>query len=76
MDYVVIIHSAEEGGYWAEFPAFPGCFTQGETIEEVLVRAPEALESHLEVLREDGQEIPAEQQLVITTVRLPEHTAA
>jgi predicted RNase H-like HicB family nuclease len=76
MEYVVVIHEAEEGGFWAEFPALPGCFTQGETIEEVLRRAPEAVESHVEVLREDGQEIPGDQRVMITTIRLPEPSAA
>ncbi len=35
MKYKVIIHEAEEGGYWAEVPSLPGCFSQGETFEEV-----------------------------------------
>lgn len=36
MKLKVIIHKADEGGYWAEVPSVPGCATQGETIEEVL----------------------------------------
>ena len=61
MEYVVVIHEAEEGENWAEFPALPACYTQGETLEEVIRRAPEAAESHVEALREDGQEVPSEQ---------------
>jgi len=60
MWYTVIIHKAEEGGYWAEVPALPGCFSQGETVEEALKNVREAIEAHLEVLREEGQEIPGE----------------
>ena len=71
MDYVIVIHAAEEGGYWAEFPALPGCYTQGETVEEVLSRAPDAVGSHLDALREDGQEIPADERILITTVHFP-----
>ncbi len=72
MDYVIIIHVAEEGGYWAEFPALPGCYTQGETIEEVLGRAADAVGSHLDALRQDGQEIPGgDARVLITTVHLP-----
>ena len=41
-DYVLIIHSAEEGGYWAEIPALPGCFVQGETIDELLAETRDA----------------------------------
>jgi len=36
MKIKVVIHDAEEGGYWAEVPAIPGCATQGETFEELL----------------------------------------
>lgn len=35
MKITAIIHPAEEGGYWAEVPALPGCITEGDTIEEV-----------------------------------------
>ena len=34
-EYKVIIHAAEEGGYWAEIPELPGCFSQGETLDEI-----------------------------------------
>jgi len=39
-----IIHRAEEGGFWAEVPALPGCNTQGETEEEIRVNLQEAIE--------------------------------
>jgi predicted RNase H-like HicB family nuclease len=45
----VIIHKAEEGGYWAEVPAIPGCATQGETMEELLVNVREAIEGCLSI---------------------------
>ena len=35
MTLKAIIHEAEEGGFWAEVPALPGCFTQGETLPEL-----------------------------------------
>ena len=47
MEYTVILHPAEEGGYWAEVPALSGCFSQGETLEETLRNIKEAIESHL-----------------------------
>jgi len=68
--YTVIIHKAEEGGYWAEVPALPGCFTQGETLEEVLTCAREAIESHLIALREDGKQIPDENVIVVRKVKV------
>jgi len=45
----VIVHEAEEGGYWAEVPAIPGCATQGETMEELLANVREAIEACLSV---------------------------
>ncbi len=49
MKLKVIVHEAEEGGYWAEVPAIPGCATQGETIEELLQNLNEAIEACLSV---------------------------
>jgi predicted RNase H-like HicB family nuclease len=42
-----IIHVAEEGGFWAEVPALPGCVTQGETREELERNLQEAVEGWL-----------------------------
>ncbi|MFA4902483.1 MAG: type II toxin-antitoxin system HicB family antitoxin [Desulfobaccales bacterium] len=49
MKIKVIVHEAEEGGYWAEVPAIPGCATQGETFEELLTNLYEAVEGCLSV---------------------------
>jgi predicted RNase H-like HicB family nuclease len=49
MKIKVVIHEAEEGGYWAEVPAIPGCMTQGETFEELLTNLYEAIEGCLSV---------------------------
>ena len=49
MKLKVIIHDAEEGGYWAEVPAIPGCATQGETFEELLKNIYDAVEACLSV---------------------------
>jgi predicted RNase H-like HicB family nuclease len=45
----VIVHKAEEGGFWAEVPSIPGCATQGETMEEIEVNIREAIEGCLSV---------------------------
>jgi predicted RNase H-like HicB family nuclease len=54
-----VIHPAEEGGYWAEVPALPGCFSQGETMDEIRANIREAIEGWL--LAEDtaAQSSPA-----------------
>jgi predicted RNase H-like HicB family nuclease len=55
MKLKVIVHEAEEGGYWAEVPVIPGCATQGETFEELLENLYEAVEGCLSV---DVRDIP------------------
>lgn len=54
MKLKAIIHEAEEGGYWAEVPALPGCVTQGETVEEVTSNLREAIEGWLSVETPDA----------------------
>ena len=49
MKPMIVVHGAEEGGYWAEVPAIPGCMTQGETIESLLANVREAVEGCLAV---------------------------
>jgi len=49
MKLKIVVHPAEEGGYWAEVPAIPGCATQGETFEELLANLYEAIEGCLSV---------------------------
>ena len=49
----VIIHEAEEGGYWAEVPSIPGCATQGETFDELLSNIYESVEACLSIDMKD-----------------------
>jgi predicted RNase H-like HicB family nuclease len=49
MNIKAIIHPAEEGGYWAEVPALPGCITEGDSMEEVMANLKDAIEGWLEV---------------------------
>ena len=49
MKIKVVLHPAEEGGYWTEVPAIPGCATQGETFEDLLANLYEAVEGCLSV---------------------------
>jgi predicted RNase H-like HicB family nuclease len=55
MKLKVIVHQAEEGGYWAEVPAIPGCATQGETFDELLKNLYDAVEGCLSVDMKDIQ---------------------
>ncbi len=49
MKIKVVVHEAEEGGYWAEVPSIPGCATQGESFEELLANLYEAVKGCLSV---------------------------
>lgn len=49
MKIQVVVHEAEEGGYWAEVPSIPGCATQGDSFEELLKNLYEAVEGCLSV---------------------------
>ncbi len=49
MTLQAIVHEAEEGGFWAEVPALPGCVTQGESLEEVEANLREAIQGWLAV---------------------------
>jgi predicted RNase H-like HicB family nuclease len=48
MQVKIVVHEAEEGGFWAEVPALPGCVSQGETMEELLANVREAIQAWLE----------------------------
>lgn len=49
MKVKVVVHEAEEGGYWGEVPALPGCVSQGETLGELMRNLHEAVEGYLSV---------------------------
>lgn len=53
MKLKVVIHEAEEGGFWAEVPAIPGCATQGDTFEELLANIKDAVEGCLSIDMKD-----------------------
>jgi predicted RNase H-like HicB family nuclease len=63
MNIKVVVHEAEEGGFWAEVPAIPGCATQGETMDEVLRNLHEAIEGCLSV--EVAEPKPGDKQRIV-----------
>ena len=58
MRYAVIVEEGESS-FGAHVPDLPGCVAVADTKEEVLKLIQEAIEFHLEGLREDGEPIPA-----------------
>ena len=70
MEYTILVHEAEDGGFWSEVPALSGCYSQGETIDEALRNTKEAIESYLMALKEDMVTAPIEESLFIGKVRV------
>lgn len=72
--YSVVLTPAENGGYTVTVPTLPGCFTEGDTYEEALSNAREAIELCLEQLLADGEDIPVEiSPSAISTVTISAH---
>ena len=71
--YTIILHpDPETGGYGVEVPALPGCLTLGDTLEEALEMAKDAIQLHIEALIAHGEEVPVEQEPPrIATVSIP-----
>jgi antitoxin HicB len=67
-DYEVVLQPEEEGGFSVSVPDLPGCHTQGETREEALAMAKEAIEGYLEALEEEGLPLPRPAKIERVTV--------
>ncbi len=61
MQYPVVIHKDPDSVYGVTVPDLPGCFTAGETVDEALAQAVEAIECHIEGFMLDGEPIPTPQ---------------
>ena len=68
MHYLAFIHTDDAPGFGVSFPDFPGCVTQGDTLDDALRLAQEALALHVAGIRADGETIP--------TPRMPREIAA
>jgi len=66
--YAVVIHEDREGGFWGEVPAIPGCYSQGETVDELKHNIREAIAGVVDVLREQGREPDASIQILDVAV--------
>ena len=70
--FTIVLETAEDGGYVVSVPALPGCFTQGDTREEALENAREAIELYVEELRARGETIPVELKTETESLEFPE----
>lgn len=73
LTYRVLLKREPEGGYTVTVPSLPGCVTYGDTIEEAVEMAREAIELYLESLREDGEEIPTEEDALEYALSVEAH---
>ena len=53
--FAAVIHEDPAGGFWAEVPALPGCYSQGETMDELVENVREAITGVLEVMKQQGK---------------------
>ena len=77
-EYTVVLEPAQPHGYSVYVPALPGVVTSGDTIEDALAMAREAIALHLRGMIEDGEQIPVEEppKPRVRRVRLPVQVAA
>jgi predicted RNase H-like HicB family nuclease len=52
--YAIVIHQEPEGGFWAEVPALPGCYSQGETVDELMENIREPISGVLDLMEANG----------------------
>ena len=72
LKYTVVLIPEEEGGYSAEVPALPGCYSQGETKDEAISMVKEAIELYLESCKAHGEPIPEETEVESLIVEVKE----
>lgn len=66
MHVKIVVHEAQEGGFWAEVPALPGCVSQGETMDDLLANVREAVQAWLDTEPpSEGREVGGERSRVI-----------
>jgi predicted RNase H-like HicB family nuclease len=68
MTYKIAVHAEPDGGYWAEVPALPGCFSQANTLSELRSNIHEAIELYLETLRGEGRQPEPDVQILEVAV--------
>jgi len=73
LNYRILLRKEPEGGYTVMVPLLPGCVTYGETIEEAIDMAKEAIELYIESLKEHGEIIPTEEGILEYTLTVEAH---
>lgn len=72
LTYTAVFEPAKEGGFVVHIPALPGCFTEGDSFEEAVDMAKDAISGYLAVLKDTKQAIPEEKtEFIVTQVSVP-----
>ena len=67
-NFAIVIHEEPDGGFWGEVPDLPGCYSQGETVDELEHNIREAIGGVLEVLKQEGREPDSNVQILDVAV--------
>ena len=73
LNFRVLLKKEPEGGFTVLVPSLPGCITYGDTIDESIANAKEAIELYIESLKAHGEEIPTEENMLEYTLTLNAH---
>jgi predicted RNase H-like HicB family nuclease len=73
LNYRILLRKEPEGGYTVIVPSLPGCVTYGETIDDAIKMAKEAIELYIESLVEHGEAIPTEEETFEYTLTVEAH---
>jgi antitoxin HicB len=73
LNYKILLKKEPEGGYTVFVPSLPGCITYGETIDESIINAKEAIELYIESLKSHGEDIPTEENILEYTLTVSEN---
>jgi len=68
--HLVLKPDKEDHGYTVIVPSLPGCVTEGDTVEEAIANAKAAIALYMDLLTEQGEDIPEDADAVITTVEV------
>jgi len=73
LNFRVLLKKEPEGGFTVLVPSLPGCITYGDTVDESIANAKEAIELYIESLKAHGEEIPTEENMLEYTLTLNAH---
>ena len=68
LNYKILLKKEPEGGFTVFVPSLPGCITYGDTLDEAIEKAKEAIELYIESLKAHGEEIPTEENMLEYTL--------